>query len=128
VLHLHFDDKEYLRTWWQQQMEEKSIPSSDEELSDEKILILWLIQRAEVHFKGIFSDRVKIKAAQLLIKDRRAAQRTGGVQPGQAEFLDLLRALQDMPTPHYSGEALEQYQLALLKKISRYALAKSAAY
>lgn len=128
VLNLHFDDKEYLRTWWQQQMEEKSIPSSDEELSDEKILILWLLQRAEVHFKGIFSDKVKIKAAQLLIKDRRAAQRTGGVQPGQSEFLDLLRALQDMPTSHYSGEALEQYQLALLKKISRYALAKSAAY
>ncbi len=126
VLNLHFDDKEYLRTWWQQQLEATSLPSSAEEFSQEKTLILWLIQRAEVHFQGVFADKVKIKAAQLLIKDRRAAQRFGGVKPGQAEFLDLLKALQDMPIPNCSGEALEQYQLALLKKISRYALAKSA--
>ncbi len=126
VLNLHFDDKEYLRTWWQQQLETASFPSSPEEFSQEKSLILWLIQRAEIHFQGVFPDRVKIKAAQLLIKDRRAAQRFGGVQPGQAEYLDLLRALQDMPIPNCSGAALEQYQLALLKKISRYALAKSA--
>ncbi|MCI5124586.1 MAG: hypothetical protein D3925_08950 [Candidatus Electrothrix sp. AR5] len=130
VLNLHFDDKEYLRTWWQQQMENASVnastPAASEEFSQEKSLILWLIQRAEIHFQGIFSDKVKIKAAQLLIKDRRAAQRFGGVKPGQAEFLDLLRALQNMPVPKCSGEALEQYQLALLKKISRYALAKSA--
>ncbi|WLE97873.1 MAG: AAA family ATPase [Candidatus Electrothrix communis] len=126
VLNLHFDDKEYLRTWWQQQMENASLPSTAEEFSQEKTLILWLIQRAEIHFQGVFSDRVKIKAAQLLLKDRRAAQRFGGAKPGQAEFLDLLKALQGMPTPKCSGEALEQYQLALLKKISRYALAKSA--
>jgi MoxR-like ATPase len=125
VLTLHFDDKEYLRAWWQQQTEAPSLPASSEELSQEKLLTLWLIQRAEIHFQGVFSDKVKIKAAQLLIKDRRAAQRFGGVQPGQAEYLDLLKALQDMPIPNCSGEALEQYQLALLKKISRYALAKS---
>ena len=126
VLHLHVDDREYLRSWWQQQEKAASLPSSSEEFSQEKTLILWLINRAEIHFKGIFSDRVKIKAAQLLIKDRRAAQRVGGMKPGQAEFLDLLRALRDMPIPSCSGEALEQYQLALLKKISRYALAKSS--
>ncbi|MCI5139263.1 MAG: hypothetical protein D3922_12820, partial [Candidatus Electrothrix sp. AR1] len=126
VPNLHFDDKEYLRTWWQQQMENASLPSASEEFSQDKTLIIWLIQRAEIHFQGVFPDRVKIKAAQLLIKDRRAAQRLGGVEPGQAEFLDLLKALQNMPVPKCSGEALEQYQLALLKKISRYALAKSA--
>ncbi|WP_339138339.1 MAG: AAA family ATPase [Candidatus Electrothrix sp. GW3-4] len=127
VLNLHVDDKQYLRTWWKQQVETAALPSTSEDLSQEKMLILWLIQRAEVHFEGIFTDKVKIKAAQLLVKDRRAAQRFGGVKPGQAEFLDLLRALRDMPVPKYSGEALEQYQLALLKKISRYALAKSVA-
>lgn len=126
VLTLHFDNKEYLRTWWQQQMENISMPSDSEEFSRDKTLILWLIQRAEIHFQGVFSDRVKIKAAQLLIKDRQAAQRFGGVKPGQAEFLDLLRALRNMPVPKCSGDALEQYQLALLKKISRYALTKSA--
>jgi MoxR-like ATPase len=126
VLHLHFDDKEYLHTWWQQQVEATALPAGLEDFSQEKTLILWLIQRAEVHFQGVFSDKVKIKAAQLLIKDRRAAQRFGGVQPGQAEFLDLLKALQEMPLPNCSGEALEQYQLALLKKIGRYALVKSA--
>ena len=66
----------------------------------------------------IQTGQVKIKAAQLLIKDRREAQRFGGVKPGQAEFLDLLKALREMPKPNCSGEALEQYQLALLKKIS----------
>ena len=126
VLNLHFDNKEYLRTWWQQQVEAAALPSSSEEFSQDKTLILWLIHRAEIHFQGVFSDRVKITAARLLIKDRRAAQRFGGVKPGQAEFLDLLKALRDMPAPKCSGEALEQYQLALLKKISRYALAKSA--
>jgi MoxR-like ATPase len=127
VLHLHFDDRDYLRTWWQQQLETAALPTSSEDFSQEKVLILWLIQRAEVHFEGVFSDRVKVKAAQLLIKDRREAQRFGGVKPGQAEFLDLLSALQEMPKPNCSGEALEQYQLALLKKISRYALVKSVA-
>lgn len=125
VLQLHFEDREYLRSWWQQQMKALSLPSDD--FSQEKTFILWLIHRAEIHFEGIFSDKIKIKAAKLLIKDRRAAQRFGGPKPGQAEFLDLLRALRDMPTPDYSGEALEQYRLALLKKISRYALTKSVA-
>jgi MoxR-like ATPase len=126
VLNLHFDDKEYLRTWWQQQMENVSFPITSDDFSQEKTLILWLIKRAEIHFQGVFSDRVKIKAAKLLIKDRQAAQRFGRVKPGQAEFLDLFKALRNMPAPKCSGEALEQYQLALLKKISRYALAKSA--
>ncbi|MCI5167036.1 MAG: hypothetical protein D3903_13315 [Candidatus Electrothrix sp. GM3_4] len=126
VLNLHFDDKEYLRAWWQRQMENAAFPITAEDFSQEKTLVLWLIKRAEIHFKGVFSDRLKIKAAQLLIKDRREAQRFGGVKPGQAEFLDLLKALRNMPVPKYSGEALEQYQLALLKKISRYALTKSA--
>jgi hypothetical protein len=125
VLQLHFEDREYLRSWWRQQMEGLSLPSDD--FSQEKTFILWLIHRAEVHFEGVFSDKIKIQAAKLLIKDRQAAQRIGGPKPGQAEFLDLLRALRDMPTPNYSGEALEQYRLALLKKISRYALTKSAA-
>ena len=66
-----------------------------------------------------------MKAAELLIKDREAARRAGMLKPGQAEYLDLLRALREMPDPGGMGEVREQYQLALLKKISRYALVKS---
>ncbi|XOF33851.1 MAG: AAA family ATPase [Candidatus Electrothrix sp. YB6] len=127
VLHLRFDDEEYLRSWWQQQADRSPQLYPLDAFAREAALIRWLAERGEIHFQGIFTERVRERAALLLVRDRRAAQRIGAVRPGQAEFLDLLRALRDMPGPDSSGEALELYQLALLKKISRYALVKSAA-
>lgn len=125
VLHLRFDDKEYLRSWWLKQAEKSPQTFSAEEFTQERALIRWLSERAEAHFENVFTDRVKVKAAELLIKDREAARRAGTLKPGQAEYLDLLRALREMPDPGGMGEVREQYQLALLKKIGRYALVKS---
>jgi len=59
----------------------------------------WLIERGEAHFpqqkaamKGDFGS-VLAEAANQLILDRSTAQETGLAVPGQAEYLDLLRAV-----------------------------------
>ncbi len=126
VLNLRFDDEEYLRFWWKKQTEKFPRIYSGAQFNQELALIRWLSERAEIHFKRVFTDRVKEKAAELLIKDRKAARQAGLPKPGQAEYLDLLQALREMPpAPDKRGESGERYQLALLEKISRYALVKS---
>ena len=46
------------------------------------------------------------------------------IRPGQAEYLDLLKALKEMSADQEEGSR-EQYQLRLLERISSYALIKS---
>jgi hypothetical protein len=113
VLHLRLDDEQRLRTWWNKQ------PGRAEPFSPDRALVKWLAERGELHFENIFSARVRERAAELLVRDRREARQAGLIKPGQAEYLDLLRALQGMTAPGSSEQ-----QLALLERISPYALSK----
>ena len=59
-------------------------------------------------------------AAAQLIKDRRDAGPNVVHKPGQAEYLDLCRAVFEIASPGNCGSALE-----ILKKVARFALAKN---
>ena len=91
---------------------------------DEEELIPWLIERGEVHFPQQPSEDVKQQAAEYLKIDREAASRQGSVKPGQAEYLDLLRALKEL-TEEEPEEKCEDAQKEWLNNIKDFALCKA---
>lgn len=116
VLHLRVDDEQSLRGWWNRQPGQRA-----ESFSPERAFVKWLAERGEIHFAGAFTAKVRERAAELLARDRREARQAGLIRPGQAEYLDLLRALRQM-----AAESDEQRQLALLEQISPFVLVKDA--
>lgn len=89
------------------------LPAGDDALMD------FLCQRGAVHFPRRCSEAVRRRAAELLLHDRKAAQAQGLPPPGQAEYLDVLRAVSGM-------ERGEKAQLVLLDRISPFVLHKTS--
>ncbi len=85
---------------------------------DEVGLVEYLIERGRLHFGDDCKEKVLKEAAELLHEDRRAALDLGITPPGQAEYLDMLRAVSGMATQ-------ESDQLDVLHRIKDYALKKS---
>lgn len=82
-------------------------------------LIDFLLQRGKAHFNSA-PDAVLRKAAEMLHKDRHAALEAQVTpRPGQAEYLDMLRAV-------LSLEKVEAKQLALLDEVAQFTLRKQA--
>ena len=79
-------------------------------------LIPWLMERGLAHFRSC-AESVRREAAEQLFKDRDTMQRRGLAAPGQAEYLDLLRAVLELAKD-------EAGQCAKLKEISPFALEK----
>ena len=87
------------------------LPGQDDEL------IAHLTVRAKAHFDGADPELLR-KAAELLVHDRRKAEQERWLPlPGQAEYLDLVRAVLEL------GADPDQ-QCNLLAKVSRYVLKK----
>jgi hypothetical protein len=81
-------------------------------------LVSYLVNRGTHHFPTVAGEVLR-EAAVLLYKDRTDAKRHQlKPYPGQAEFLDLIRAVRDQTQDR--GE-----QSALLKRISKFALKKN---
>ena len=91
-----------------------SLPEDDGELLD------FLCKRGEVHFGTRCTDAVRRKAGDLLLKDRKDASAQRLPAPGQAEYLDLLRAVCKLASD-------EQGQIYLLNKINQFVLKKAPA-
>lgn len=88
---------------------------------DAELLINHLVARAEAHFDDADPDLLR-EAAKLLAQDRQKATQEHWLPlPGQAEYLDLVRAVLDL------GSDLDQ-QRDLLAKVSRYVLKKHPGY
>ena len=90
---------------------------------DDKALRDHLVSRARVHFpraaKVEKSAELFQKSAELLVKDRRAAiDRHVTPLPGQAEYLDLIRAVLDLEPDSPAA------QLKLLENVAAFALRK----
>lgn len=90
---------------------------------DDKALRDYLVSRARVHFPRAAnveeSAELFQKAAELLVKDRRAAiDRHVAPLPGQAEYLDLIRAVLDLEPTSPAA------QLKLLDSVAAFALRK----
>lgn len=81
--------------------------------TDRDALVKLLAERARAHFQTV-DDEVLIAAAELLIKDRAAVKQ--GTPPGQAEYLDLIRALVKR-APDDKAQQLE-----LINRIAPYVL------
>jgi MoxR-like ATPase len=90
------------------------LPERDQEL------ITWLARRGRAHFaEHSMSDAVLMEAARVLSHARTRAIDAGQlVRPGQAEYLDLLRAVADL-------EDGEEAQLGALDDIAEFALEKT---
>ncbi len=82
-------------------------------------LIEFLGRRGAVHFGKCCSVGVLQQAAEMLAEDRAAAE-PGQPRPGQAEYLDLLRAISGMAQD-------EAEQLELLSTLRRYLYRKATA-
>ncbi|MCJ7600219.1 MAG: MoxR family ATPase [Desulfobulbaceae bacterium] len=94
-----------------------SLPADDREFVD------WLVVRGGHHFHQSCFPAVYKKAAKQLLGDRKEAGRQGLTPPGQAEYLDMIRAVCNM-TEGVAGEKMEEAQLDILAKISEFALKK----
>jgi MoxR-like ATPase len=85
---------------------------------EEEQLVKWLSDRGEIHFGKTCKEKVRAKAARLLWKDRQEALKHGLQPPGQAEYLDMLRAVKQL----YNTE---EEQLKALDDIAEFALVKN---
>lgn len=77
----------------------------------------WLVQRGALHYDDRCSEKVRRLAAEQLIADRNRARERGVTMPGQAEYLDMIRALSLLAET-------EQEQEKLLADIQDFALRK----
>jgi MoxR-like ATPase len=81
-------------------------------------LLAFLVKRGEAHFGDKCSGEVRYRAAELLLADR-AVVEPGQPKPGQAEYLDLLRAITNMAQA-------EAEQLGLLDTLRQFVYRKAA--
>lgn len=82
-------------------------------------VVEFFCRRGAVHFAGRCPEPVRREAARLLLEDRQTALDQGLPAPGQAEYLDLLRAVCGMA-------ADEAGQMALLDKLRWFVFRKAA--
>lgn len=78
----------------------------------------WLLRRGAAHFKDTVSEAAQVLAASLLMEDRKAIKSRGLMPPGQAEYLDLLRALAELAEGDFAR------QESLVKMLSAYVFRK----
>jgi len=90
-----------------------NLPENKAELTD------FLCRRGAVHFGKQCSEEVRMHAADMLVEDRWNVE-PGQPRPGQAEYLDLLRAVIGMAEK-------ETEQLELLTALRRFVYRKAAA-
>ena len=89
-------------------------------LPEGKALEAWLEVRGRAHFGDACSEAVYTEAAQLIVRDRAALGPTALLRPGQAEYLDILRAVLDV-----AGNDAD-YQSAALQEMHDFVLNKNA--
>lgn len=81
----------------------------------------WLVTRGKAHFAGRITEKVMRQAAKQLVEDRFEALTEGWtVKPGQAEYLDLVRAVAELDP----GLKHERRQLQRLDEIRAFVLRK----
>jgi MoxR-like ATPase len=86
----------------------------------------WFLDRANVHcLANQCSETIKKLALQQLKADREAAEKLGQIKPGLAEYLDLLKALDEMTNPHLQGDERDGHQTTLLGHIQDFVLKKA---
>jgi MoxR-like ATPase len=93
---------------------ELKLPAERAELVD------WLVRRGEQHFGGQCAEGIAERVAEMLADDREAAFQGERFRPGQAEYLDILRAV----LAAADGDAARQDEY--VTRLAGYALNKTA--
>lgn len=94
---------------------------------DEKRFLLWLADRAKAHADLMIEPAVADSAAQRVWTDRQAAIAQGQHRVGLAEYIDLLRALNELvPTGRAQPAKRATAQQRWLDKLGDYFLVKGA--
>lgn len=94
--------------------------------TDPKELRSFLMDRGLVHFASLGDETgtaLREKAAEMLIKERSEATSRGLPRPGQAEYLDLLRAVCGM-TEKAAKAGTDRDPLVILNRVASLALTK----
>lgn len=92
---------------------------SDENKPPRKNASTILIERAQAHFPGLDEEEVLRPAVEMLLKDRAFAKKEQLLPlPGQAEYLDLVRAVKELSA---LGKGDPE---TLIKRLSRYITGK----
>lgn len=96
------------------------------EIGPEGDLHEWFTRRGRAHFSTkVLADDVLEGAVKMLIADRTKLKSQHLNPPGQAELIDLLKALVELaPEVKKRGESLEKTQIRLLDRIGQFALKK----
>ena len=87
---------------------------------DPKKLEQWLCKRGEVHFNNDCSQAIRLRAAELLLESRKTAEQKGVPPVGQAEYLDLLRALCQHTINEKDSVKRDEKHTFLIEKINAY--------
>jgi MoxR-like ATPase len=103
------------------------------ELPEDNKLEAFLVERGEVHFRKVCSVEILGEIARRLVKERGEARKYGRRLPGQAEYLDLVRAVcriaalrmdRSLESGLANDPGFQTEQRAVLKKVDNYALVK----
>jgi MoxR-like ATPase len=86
------------------------LPEKDGELID------FLVKRGEVHFSKLRGKKVMQRSAQMLAESRTQAKTQGLPLPGQAEYLDMLRAIDRLESDMDPMKVLDHISCFCLKK------------
>jgi MoxR-like ATPase len=78
-----------------------------------------LVVRGKAHFGKGCPEDVYLQAAKILVRDREEEAPEGPVRPGQAEYLDLLRAVLDV------AEKTQRAPLEVLAEVKEFVLKKN---
>lgn len=98
-----------------------ALPGEFDDEGNNSILEDWLVLRGKAHFAKCVSEKVLRQAAKQLVQDRFEALTEGWtVKPGQAEYLDLVRAVAELDP----GVKNERRQLQRLDQIRTFVLRK----
>ncbi len=88
--------------------------------------VAFLMDRGQRHHPQS-SETVRREVAERLWDDRQEAQNGGATPPGQAEYLDILRALEYLSASMTDPDAREREQRRLFGQIADFALKKTCA-
>lgn len=100
-------------------------PPAHDDAKGESAFIDWLLDRGHVHRHLDIAETPRVLAARQVLADRKTAMGLGYPKVGLAEYIDLLTALDEL-TREEPPETRAEAQTAWLKRLSAYALVKSA--
>ncbi|MBM4201033.1 MAG: MoxR family ATPase [Gammaproteobacteria bacterium] len=101
-------------------------PETDGKPEADRKFMDWLVKRGQVHEHLQIESVSRQEAAKLVLADRKEAIANGYPRVGLSEYIDLLTALHELTHEESDADARAAAQIDWLRRLSAYALMKSA--